>query len=455
MTVACGIDYGTTNSSVAVNVDGKVHVVPMDGDIPYLKSQLFLHRDGDRSCGERAARRYLNESQYRTRCVSCDRTPDRFIPPLQSRLTWLPDGCQQYVPGGGCNDARFLRGLKAELPDLQFTRTTSWAIEYRVESLVAIVLQELKQRAERFVGTSIPNVVLGRPVVLGQSDEEDQLVEDRLLRAAQRAGFEDLAVCPEPVAAALEPVYGPAQGVILSLDFGGGTFDVAVLRVFDDGGELTPELEGIGGANVGGDMIDGVIFDRHFADYLGLNASKERLGFKLPNRVRARMRTRAGLVRLATERAIYELIDRGVRSSKAGPEMTRLRDLIFGGFGFGFYEAIETAKCDLSKHTVSEVRFRGGSLDVDQPLRRSELEVALAPILTAVDEAISDALAGAEKGPDAIDTVLLTGGSSQLSAFQDLVQKRFPTAHIVTGDTYTSVARGLATIAPQFFGGSA
>jgi hypothetical chaperone protein len=454
MTVACGIDYGTTNSSVAVNVDGKVHVVPMDGDIAYLKSQLFLHRDGDRSCGERAARRYLNESQYRTRCLSCDRTPDRFIPPLESTLTWLPDACQQYVPGGGCNDARFLRGLKAELPDLQFTRTTSWAIEYRVESLVAIVLQELKQRAERFVGTSIPNVVLGRPVVLGQGDEEDQLVEDRLLRAAQRAGFQDLAVCPEPVAAALEPVHGPAQGVILSLDFGGGTFDVAVLRVFDDGGELTPELEGVGGANVGGDMIDGVVFDRYFAGYLGLNASEERLGFNLPNRVRVRMRTRAGLVRLATERAIYELIDRGVRS-KAGPEMARLRDLIFGGFGFGFYEAIEAAKCDLSKRTVSAVRFRGGSLDVDQPLRRSELKAALAPILTAVHEAISDALTSAGKGPDAINTVLLTGGSSQLSAFQDLVRKRFPTAHIVTGDTYTSVARGLATIAPQFFGGPA
>ncbi len=229
---------------------------------------------------------------------------------------------------------------------------------------------------------------------------------------------------------------------------------MAVLRVFDDGGELTPELEGVGGANVGGDMIDGVVFDRYFAGYLGLNASEERLGFNLPNRVRVRMRTRAGLVRLATERAIYELIDRGVRS-KAGPEMARLRDLIFGGFGFGFYEAIEAAKCDLSKRTVSAVRFRGGSLDVDQPLRRSELKAALAPILTAVHEAISDALTSAGKGPDAINTVLLTGGSSQLSAFQDLVRKRFPTAHIVTGDTYTSVARGLATIAPQFFGGPA
>ena len=85
MTVACGIDYGTTNSSVAVNVDGKVHVVPMDGDIACLKSQLFLHRDGDRSCGERAARRYLNESQYRTRCVCAIGRPTGSSPHSRAR----------------------------------------------------------------------------------------------------------------------------------------------------------------------------------------------------------------------------------------------------------------------------------------------------------------------------------------------------------------------------------
>jgi hypothetical chaperone protein len=456
MAVACGIDFGTTNSSIAVNVDGDVRVVPVDGGLPLLKSQLFLHRDGDRSCGSRSSRRYLNESQYRTRCVSCDRTPDRFIAPAGSALTWLPEGCRQYRPGGGCSDARLLRGLKAELPDLNFTRTTSWAIEYSVESLVAIVLRELKRQSEQLIGASIADVVLGRPVLLAESDEEDQLVEDRLLRAAQQAGFSELAVCPEPVAAALEPVFGPARGCILSLDFGAGTFDAAVLRVHDDEGGLTPELEGAGGANVGGDVIDGIIFDRYFANYLGLTAGEDELGFRLPNRVRWRMKTRAGLVRLATtEPALYELIDRGTRSRRAGQQMARLRDLLFGGYGFGFYEAIETAKCDLSEKDVSAVRFHGGTVDVDQPMRRSDLKVILAPILTAVSTAIDDALAQAERGPDEIDMVLLTGGSSQLSAFQDLIQERFQGASIVAGDTYTSVARGLATIAPQFFGGPA
>jgi Hsp70 protein len=343
MTVACGIDFGTTNSSIAVNVDGEVRVVALDDDLPYLRSQLFLHRDGDLSCGIRSTRRYLNESQYRTRCTACDRTPDRFIAPLGGSVTWLRDGCRQYLPGGGCSDARLLRGVKAELPDLHLTRTTSWAIEYRVESLVAIVMEELKRRAESSVGRPITRVVLGRPVVLGQTEEEDQLVEERLLRAAQLAGFEELAVCPEPVAAALEPVFGPARGRILSLDFGGGTFDAAVLLLHEDDGMLDPELEGIGGANVGGDLVDGLIFDRYFADYLGLTATEQQLGFRLPNRVRSRLKTRAGLVRLATDPAIYELLQRGTHSRGAAREMARLRDLILGGFGFGFYEAIEAA----------------------------------------------------------------------------------------------------------------
>ena len=205
--------------------------------------------------------------------------------------------------GGGCGDARLLRGVKAELPDLNFTSTTSWAIEFNLESLVAIVLAELRQQTERFVGRRLRSVVLGRPVALGQTDEEDQLVEDRLLRAAERAGFEELAVCPEPLAAALEPVHGPARGRILSLDFGGGTFDAAVLELLEDDGELVPELQGTGGANVGGDLIDGIIFDSYFADYLGLTVSETELGFRLPNRFRAWTRTRSGLVRLAADTA--------------------------------------------------------------------------------------------------------------------------------------------------------
>jgi hypothetical chaperone protein len=453
MTVACGIDFGTTNSSIAVNVDGEVQVVGLDDGLPYLRSQLFLHRDGDRSSGNRSTRRYLNESQYRTRCSDCDRTPDRFVPPFGGGISWLPYGCRQYRPGGGCSDARLLRGVKAELPDLHLTRTTSWAIEYSVESLVAILLEEVRRRAELSVGRPITSVVLGRPVVLGQTEEEDRLVEDRLLRAAELAGFEELAVCPEPVAAALEPVFGPARGRILSLDFGGGTFDAAVLLLHDDGGILAPELEGVGGANVGGDVVDGLIFDRYFAGYLGLTADEQELGFHLPNRIRSRLKTRAGLVRLAADPAIYEVLQRGTRSPAAARQMARLRDLVLGGFGFGFYEAIEAAKCALSAQDQTNVRFHGGTLEVDQPLSRAELETAVAPILRAIGEAIEDALADAKRAADEVDTVLLTGGSSQLPAFQDLIRRRFRGAQIVAGDTYTSVARGLATIAPQFFGG--
>ncbi|MGH7763754.1 MAG: Hsp70 family protein, partial [Candidatus Dormibacteraceae bacterium] len=248
--LGCGIDFGTSNSSVAIAYPDRVEVVPIGParSSPTLPSFVYLHREGTRSAGDEAVKTFLRSGHEKTDCWRCPLAP----------YGWDTD-CRQYRKGGGCSDARLLSGVKHELAKLGFAGTNSWATDFSVGALVGVVLKRLKDEVDSAAGQSIGSVVLGHPVVFAGEDADERPASRaeafrRLEQAAEKAGFTEISFLPEPAAAVIgEPAH---PGVEIAVDFGGGTYDVAVLD--SRGGE--PRIAGIAGIAIGGEILDGVLF---------------------------------------------------------------------------------------------------------------------------------------------------------------------------------------------------
>lgn len=124
-----------------------------------------------------------------------------------------------------------------------------------LEDLIALYLRRARENAERTLGEPIREVVLGRPVhfVSAETDEDDQRAEDRLRKAAELAGFENISFEFEPVAAARHYARSVREPqTILVYDFGGGTPDLTVMRIEPQ----TPSILSIGGVGIAGDRFD-------------------------------------------------------------------------------------------------------------------------------------------------------------------------------------------------------
>ena len=174
--LACGIDFGTTNSSIALAQDGKVEVLDLypGAALPAsLPSLIFLHRNGNEAAGTEATQQFLVAGVNLTACSRCalvqrDIDGERF------------SNCNQFDHGGGCVDARLVAEIKSELSDLQLGRTHSWARDFSFAQLVAIALRDLKGRAERHAGEPIHRAVIGHPVAfVGASGQDFENRQDR------------------------------------------------------------------------------------------------------------------------------------------------------------------------------------------------------------------------------------------------------------------------------------
>lgn len=439
--IAYGIDFGTTNSSIAVVYPNRVEVLEVSSGLApagVMPSMCYLHRNGVRRAGREAAETFMVTGSQRTTCPRC---------PLVVADSARPyTECRQYRPGGSCLDSRLIAGLKNELSNQRFSSTHSWATDFAVEDLVALVIGELRSRAGSVSGASVDRVVLGHPAAFvgTESDFEvlQRLAEKRLVGAAERAGFREVELFPEPAAAVLDEQLD--DGVIVSVDFGGGTFDVAVIEVTDGEGAILA----LRGAEIGGALFDGLIFDAKVAPRFSLG---EPIGADrpIPGWFRAGMRSIGGLKHLLTNPATPEIV---LEIGRTRPRQGALIDaIIFGGQATAFYGAIERAKIDLSRKSATSIEFHPPGLSLSIRFTREELDLLLAPYLDEVEARILASLAEAGVGVSDVTTVVRTGGSSLLEAFVRRLDALFGPERVRAREAFTSVAYGLGVYAQELW----
>lgn len=428
--VGYGIDFGTSNSAIAVAYPDRVDVLPMapSRTAQVLPSFVYLHRSGRRLAGTEGVKTFLTSGHDKTDCWRCPLAP----------YGWDTD-CRQYRKGGGCSDARLLSGVKHELAKIGFAGTNSWAVDFTVSSLVAVVLKRLKEEADAATGQDGKRVVLGHPVVFSGADRahlKDAEAEafSRLREAAFEAGFEEIEFMAEPVAAVIGEAHHAR--VEVAVDFGGGTFDVAVM---DSRGEAA-RISGTAGVAVGGEMLDGVLFETIVGPRLGL----DRLPYWLYNDLRT-----ASSVRLV-------MADPGIPHvlSRVGGDAGRLvHALLYEGHAYDFYRAIEAAKIELSASESAKLVYEPLGLDVG--VRRSAFEAMIRPELDMVKRCVAEAMAEAKVTAEDVDRVLVTGGSAQIPAFRADLAAMFGPARLEQRDAFTAVVHGLGVRAQQMWAGAA
>ena len=350
MSKILGIDLGTTNSAMAVMEGSEPEIlVNAEGDRTTPSVEGF-RKDGERVVGKAAKNQAVTNPENTVSSVK------RFIGRSFAETKAEQAKVSYKVQAG--KDGRTVVDIDGK--------------DYTPEEISAMVLQKLKNDAEKQVGSPITQAVITVPAYF--NDAQRQATKD----AGKIAGLEVLRIINEPTAAAL--AYGldktNKDEKILVFDLGGGTFDVSILELGDGVFEVA--------ATAGDNQLGGDDWDHRVIDWLADKFAKDNGGIDL-------------------------------RKDKMA--LQRLK------------EAAEKAKMELSSTTQANINLpfitadATGPKHLDYTLTRAEFESITKDLLDRCRKPVEQALRDAGMSQGDINEVILVGGSTRMPAVQELVKR--------------------------------
>jgi hypothetical chaperone protein len=413
---ACGIDFGTSNSTVGWLRPGMESLIALEDNKITLPSVVFFNMEERR--------------------------------PVYGRLA-----LHEYLDG---YEGRLMRSLKSLLGSKLIKHDTSvLGTAMPFKDLLGLFIGELKKRAEVTADRAFDEVVLGRPVHFVDDDAAaDQEAEDTLVEVAHKIGFKEVSFQYEPIAAAFD--YESTierEELVLIVDIGGGTSDFSLVRLSPDRRFIADRHDDI--LATGGVHVGGTDFDKQ----LSLQGVMPLFGYGSRMKSQAYMPTshHMNLATWHTINAVYSQKSQlALGSMRYDIEDTsgidRLFKLIEQRAGHWLAMEVEETKIQLT-HEES----RHLALDRIQPglsveLSRALFESAIDALLTRVRNSVSKLLNDAGVSVDQVDTVFFTGGSSGIPALRNSVSAMLPNARHVEGNIFGSIGSGLAIEAKKRYG---
>jgi hypothetical chaperone protein len=427
-TPAIGIDFGTTNSSVArILPDGGAVLARFDtgsGMTESFRSLVYLE---------------LVEEGRAKRVKS-----------------WTgPAGIERYLAAE--TKGRLIQSLKSFLSARSLLSTEVFGRRMRLEELIARILRELRESASRQFGFDLRTAVVGRPVrfVGAETEDDNAFAEQRLRDSLERAGFEGITFELEPVAAAHYYESGlDHDELILIGDFGGGTSDFSLLHVGPSvlrRGRRAEDFLGNSGLGLAGDAFDAKLVRHLVSPELGRGSEAESLGKVLPavpNWVYAKLERWHHLSLLRTG-AVMTMLRSSLATAYEPEKIEALIHLVNEDLGYHLHRSVQKVKCDLSAHPEATFRFADGGIEIEAVVRREEFEEWIAEELGQIEGCVDGLLRTAGVARGDVDRVFLTGGSSFVPAVRRIFETRFGAERIRAGNEFTSVAQGLARKAEE------
>lgn len=446
-----GLDFGTTNSGAAVFDGQRVTIFPLDPletKRQVIRTLLYVTQSQEILIGRQAidtyyqqnigrpskmVQQYVGEVEMMLGDVGSVKGYPINLTVYAQKVFALVD---ELTPG------RLLRSLKSGLAS-SYDGTTILGRYYTLEALIATFLRQIKERVETAAGRPVNGVVLGRPVhfVDSTGPKADGRAQERLRRAAEAAGFQQITFELEPVAAALHYELTSGRGAqnVAVFDLGGGTLDVTVMRL---GGTAERQIYASGGAAVAGDIFDRRIIEGTVLDHFGRHSTWGADGAPFPAQYTDALLSWQTLLELNNRETLRFL--RLAQSTSSHPKQIRaLESLVINNYGMRLYDQVEQAKIDLSQAPFATVQLKAEAIDLWQPLARSQFQALIAAELDACERCIVDAVTESGLRDDQIDAIVCTGGSSQIPCVIDMLRRRFG-PKVVLSDLFSGVTAGLA-----------
>lgn len=411
--IACGLDFGTSNSAIGVARDGTAVLAPLEAENTLIPSAVFF--------------------DYETK----------------GRVLYGNEAVTAYVAQ---TEGRLMRALKSILGSPLIDEETSLGgRKVPLREVVEIFVRHLKHKAEAFAGREITTVVHGRPVrFVDDDDGADARAQQVLEDIARRVGFRDVAFVYEPIAAAHDYEQTvQREEVVLIADIGGGTSDFSVVRVGPQHrgrADRRRDVLANTGVRVGGTDFDAALSLAAVMPLLGLGTRLVEKELPMPNALFHQLATWATInftYTFRNEREVAELVSLAREPEKVARLLATLQQRLGHRLAF----AVEEAKIGLSaaERAAVPLSFLEAALAITAT--RAKFDRAIAARVERLQKAAGECIAAAGLGPAAIDTVFLTGGSSRVPAVRAAIGRAAPGARLAGGSDLLSVALGLTQMA--------
>jgi hypothetical chaperone protein len=413
-----GIDFGTTNTVVAVAKPGEpVRAVTFQDD----REQSEIYRSV--LCFEQlAASRFDVEASAGMKAI------------------------RAYLTSG--YETRFIQSFKSHVASAMFDETRIFGRGYKFEDLLSTFFRLAVRDANGQLANLGGRIISGRPVAFVGAAPDVALAVHRYGEAYRRIGVPDPVYAYEPVGAA----YYYAQrlksdALVLVCDFGGGTSDFSLIRFERRGATVSATPIGHAGVAVAGDNFDYRIIDAVVSPLLGKGTQFKSFDkvLPIPQHYHASLARWHQLAMLKTPAHIREL-ETLQRTSLSPDKIAKFLQIIRNDRGFAIYRAVSDAKVRLSSAPTTRFVLRLGELDIEQEISRADFERWIADDIARIEQTVDQLLRGESVSVDEIDSVFLTGGSSSIPAVRSVFETRFGADRLAGGENFQSVAFGLALI---------
>jgi hypothetical chaperone protein len=416
---SCGLDFGTSNTTLGVLCEDAPHLVALEGEHVTIPSAIFFEPAGTATIGRAGIAAYVEGH------------PGRLMRSLKSVLG---------------------RPLLEEATPVGRSRVT-------FRGVIERYLSAVKARAEAELGRELTSVVHGRPVHFVDDDAEgDRKAEEALHEIASSIGFRHISFEYEPIAAALDYERSiSSEQIALIADIGGGTSDFSIVRIGQSrsrSGDRRGDILANGGIRVGGTDFDRLLSLNTVMPELGFRSPAKRAGLDVPSSYFHELATWSSINRLYAPKVRREIDE--IKRDAARPELIeRFRSVVSQERGHTLAMDVERAKIDLSELIEADISLNWIEPGLAVRIGRPDLVAATNVLSERLHATVLTCIRDAGVAPDDIDVLFLTGGSTRLTHARAAIKRALPAARVVDGDTFGSVGLGLTIQAGRRYGTNA